>query len=133
MTLGGAGMCLLGIANGEQAPQTITLGVVWVFLYLLVISSLVAFIAFVWLLEHVSATKVSTYAYVNPLIAVLLGAFLHDEPISTALLAGTVLILIALFLVRGGEQPLRTGSKAQANQTASPAHFRAVSNLEEVR
>ena len=89
-------------------------------MYLLVVSSLVAFIAFVWLLEHVSATKVSTYAYVNPLIAVLLGTFLHDEPISTALIAGTILILIALFLVRGGERPLRTGSQAQANQKLRP-------------
>lgn len=118
MTLGGAGMCILGIANGEQAPATITPGVVWVFLYLLVVSSLVAFVAFVWLLEHVSATKVSTYAYVNPLIAVLLGTLLHDEPISTALIAGTLLILVAVFLVRGGERLLSTNSRAQANQSA---------------
>src|SRR4029077_7467686 len=87
---------------------------VWVFLYLLVVSSLVAFIAFVWLLEHVSATKVSTYAYVNPLIAVLLGTLLHDEPISTALIAGTILILIALFLVRGGERTRNTVAEARS-------------------
>jgi drug/metabolite transporter (DMT)-like permease len=114
MALGGAGMFGLGLLLGERAPETITPGVVAVFLYLLVVSSLVAFIAFVWLLEHVSATKVSTYAYVNPLIAVLLGTVFHAEPVSDALIAGTVLILVAVFLVRGGERAAKVASRVAA-------------------
>ena len=101
MTLGGLGLLAIGILRGETPPETITPGVVGVFLYLLVFGSLIAFVAFHWLLEHVSAPKVGTYAYVNPLVAVLLGTLFHREPFSAALVAGMLMILAGVFLVRG--------------------------------
>jgi drug/metabolite transporter (DMT)-like permease len=104
MMFGGVGMIGLGMLMGERAPSSISREAVLVFLYLLVVSSLVAFVAFVWLLEHVSATKVSTYAYVNPLVAVLLGSAAHNEPITPALMTGMLLILVGVFLVRGADQ-----------------------------
>ena len=61
------------------------------------------FVSFNWLLEHVSAARVGTYAYVNPLIAVLLGWAVHSEPVSAWLLEGLSCILVGVFLVRWGE------------------------------
>ena len=105
MALGGGAMVAIGCLLGERPPERISAGVVAVFLYLLIVGSLIAFVAFHWLLEHVSAPKVGTYAYVNPLVAVLLGTWLHDESISLALISGMTLILAGVFLVRGGDRP----------------------------
>lgn len=107
MALGGSGMILVGLALGEQPPERITAATAAVFVYLLVFGSLVAFVAFHWLLEHVPATKVGTYAYVNPLVAVLLGTWWRGEPFTPALVGGMVLILTAVGLVRVGERPRR--------------------------
>lgn len=104
MALGGVGMITLGVLRGETPPAAITPGMVGVFVYLLVFGSLIAFVAFHWLLEHVPAPTVGTYAYVNPLVAVALGSFLHQEPVSLALVAGMLLILTGVFLVRGGNR-----------------------------
>ena len=105
MAFAGAAMIAFGLLYGEIPPQRISVRAIGAFLYLLIVGSLIAFVAFHWLLEHVSAPKVGTYAYVNPLVAVLLGAWLHDEPISLALIAGMTLILAGVFLVRGGDRP----------------------------
>lgn len=105
MFLGGGGMVLVGFLLGEQPPERVTAGTAAVFVYLLVFGSLLAFVVFHWLLEHVPATKVATYAYVNPLVAVLLGTWWRHEPITWTLASGMALILMAVFLVRGGERP----------------------------
>ena len=57
------------------------------------------FTAYIWLLAHVPAAKVATYAYVNPVIAVLLGWWLLDERISPAVALGSAIIIIAVVLV----------------------------------
>jgi len=102
MTFGGAVMTLLGLSLGETPPASVSLASIGAFLYLLIFGSLTAFVAFTWLLEHVSAPNVTTYAYVNPLVAVLLGAWLHDEEMPVSLILGMLLIFAALFLVRHG-------------------------------
>jgi drug/metabolite transporter (DMT)-like permease len=68
-------------------------------LYLIVAGSIVAFTAYVWLIHHESPTKVGTYAYVNPVIAVLLGYALAGESLSTRTIAGTLLILISVVVI----------------------------------
>ena len=105
MAFGGLGMSLVGLTLGESPPETVSVSTIGVFIYLLVFGSLIAFLAFHFLLEHVPATKVGTYAYVNPLVAVLLGAWWRGEPFTGALVGGMVLILLAVFLVRIGEPP----------------------------
>ncbi len=105
MSLAGAVMVGAGFLYGESIPARVSGRAIGAFLYLLIVGSLIAFVAFHWLLEYVSAPKVGTYAYVNPLVAVLLGAWLHDEPISRALIGGMTLILAGVFLVRGGDRP----------------------------
>jgi drug/metabolite transporter (DMT)-like permease len=67
--------------------------------YLIVFGSLVAFSAYTWLLQNAPVSLVSTYAYVNPVIAVFLGTLFLTEPITPAMLAGAVLILAAVAFI----------------------------------
>jgi drug/metabolite transporter (DMT)-like permease len=64
-----------------------------------VVGSLVAFSTFVWLLKHSTPARVSTYAYVNPVVAVILGWWLADEPVSGRTIAAAVLIVAAVVLI----------------------------------
>ena len=67
--------------------------------YLIIFGSLLAFTAFVWLLAHMPATRVSSHAYVNPIVAVALGYFAAGEPVTTRTLAGTALVLFSVFMI----------------------------------
>jgi drug/metabolite transporter (DMT)-like permease len=100
MMLGGIGLFALSAGFGEMHPfPHISIRAVWALLYLIVFGSLVAFTAFIWLLGHMSASRVSSYAYVNPIIAVAIGYFWAGEPITPRIIAGTALVLISVFLI----------------------------------
>lgn len=68
-------------------------------LYLTTFGSLVAFTAYMYLLEHVSASLVSTYAYVNPVVAVILGWFIAHEPLTVRTLIAAVVIIAGVALI----------------------------------
>lgn len=68
-------------------------------LYLVVAGSIIAFTAYVWLIHHESPTKVGTYAYVNPVVAVLLGYFLAGEPLGLRTVLGTMFVLISVIVI----------------------------------
>jgi drug/metabolite transporter (DMT)-like permease len=68
-------------------------------LYLIIFGSVIAFSAYVLLLGHTSVTRTSTYTYVNPIIAVILGWLIASEEITTALLIATIVIIISVYLV----------------------------------
>jgi drug/metabolite transporter (DMT)-like permease len=109
MLAGGALLTLTGLGAGEAArfdPAAVSLGSVAALAYLIVFGSLVAFTAYVWLMRHVAAPKVATYAYVNPVIAVILGWLLAGEPIGARTLVAAAVILGAVALLtvvrRGG-------------------------------
>src|SRR5271156_4262494 len=68
-------------------------------LYLIVAGSIVAFTAYVWLLHHESPTKVGTYAYINPLVAVVLGYFFGGEGLGSRTILGTLCVLISVVLI----------------------------------
>jgi drug/metabolite transporter (DMT)-like permease len=100
MMLGGAMLLLLSAGFGEMHPfPHISLRAVGALLYLIVFGSLLAFTAFVWLLAHMPATRVSSHAYVNPIVAVALGYFMAGEVITGRILAGTALVLVSVFLI----------------------------------
>lgn len=102
MILGGICQTALGTAIGEW-PEMIarTNGqAVLAFTYLLIVGSLTGFVAFNWLLGHVSAAKVGTYAYVNPIIAVFIAWLMQETQITEALLAGIAVVLVGVYLVR---------------------------------
>ncbi len=109
LIFGGAGITLAGVLLGEIAswPDVVTPRAIEAFLYLLLVGSLLGFVAFNWLLQHVAAAKVGTYAYVNPMIAVVVG-WAAGEEVTWWLLAGIAVILVGVFLVRGGERRART-------------------------
>ena len=67
--------------------------------YLTVAGSIIAFTAYVWLIHHESPTKVGTYAYVNPVIAVLLGYFLGGEALGARTILGTTLVLVSVIVI----------------------------------
>jgi drug/metabolite transporter (DMT)-like permease len=102
MFLGGACQIAIGLALGEtqQLPSQVTAWALGSFLYLLIVGSLLGFVAYNWLLGHVAASRVGTYAYVNPAVALLLG-WLTGEAMTPALLLGIAVILLGVYLVRG--------------------------------
>jgi drug/metabolite transporter (DMT)-like permease len=95
---------LVLVAGGLIAGESLDLGAfsaksVAAFFYLVVIGSIVAFSAYSWLLTNAPISKVSTYAYVNPVIAVLLGAVFLSEDVAVATLAGMVLVLVSVWVI----------------------------------
>jgi drug/metabolite transporter (DMT)-like permease len=67
--------------------------------YLIVAGSIVAFTAYVWLIHHESPTMVGTYAYVNPVVAILIGYFFAGEPLGRRTIIGTVLVLVSVVVI----------------------------------
>jgi drug/metabolite transporter (DMT)-like permease len=86
--------------------------------YLVVFGSLVTYTAYIYLLDHVAVPKVATYAYINPMIAVLLGALFLSERLARVEYAGMAAILIAVFLV--------TSSKLKSGKPAAEVELAAV-------
>ena len=102
MLAGGALLLLLGLLTGEWAE--LHLGQVsrasWLgFGYLVVFGSLVAFTAYSWLMKNAPAARVATYAYVNPVVAVLLGWVLLGERLTGQMLIGAVVIVGSVVLI----------------------------------
>jgi drug/metabolite transporter (DMT)-like permease len=88
-----------------------------------VFGSLIAFSTFTWLMKHCSPAKVSTYAYVNPVVAVFLGWLVLHEPISPRLfLAATIIIAgVALITISKTKQPAVTPPSPAAPPATKPA------------
>ncbi|MGB9079271.1 MAG: EamA family transporter [Terracidiphilus sp.] len=107
MVLGGSTLLVLSALFGEMHPfPHISARAAGAELYLIVFGSLLGFTAFVWLLAHMPATRISSYAYVNPIVAVALGYFVANEPVTPRTLVGTALVLLSVFLIlRPGRQP----------------------------
>lgn len=67
--------------------------------YLIVAGSIVAYTAYVWLIHHESPTKVGTYAYVNPVVAVVIGYFFGGEPLGARTILGTLFVLVSVVVI----------------------------------
>jgi drug/metabolite transporter (DMT)-like permease len=100
MVLGGGILLALSASFGELHPfPHVSLRGALALRYLIVCGSLLGFTAFVWLLARMPATRVSSHAYVNPVVAVALGYFVAGEAITTRTLIGTALVLASVFLI----------------------------------
>jgi drug/metabolite transporter (DMT)-like permease len=102
MLAGGVFLVLAAAALGEFPhfhPWTVSQGAWLSLLYLIVAGSIIGFTAYVWLIDHESPTKVGTYAYVNPVVAVLLGYFLAGEALGLRTILGTLLILVSVVVI----------------------------------
>ena len=110
MLCGGVAMCVVGTLVGErfhQLPSAHAIGAFW---YLVVMGSLVGFSAYIWLLHHVRPALASSYEYVNPAIAVVLGALLAHERFGGRELAAMGVILLGVVVI--------TLAKTRAPKTA---------------
>ena len=100
MLVGGAAITLLGLLGGEAADWHTTSRGLGALAYLVVFGSIVGFTAYAYALRHASATVVGTYAYVNPVVAVLLGWLVLGEAVTSRTIAAMVLILGAVLMIQ---------------------------------
>ena len=80
--------------------------------YLIVAGSIIGFTAYVWLIHHESPTKVGTYAYVNPVVAVLVGYFFGGEPLGPRTVLGTLLVLVSVVVITTAKKVREPRSQA---------------------
>jgi len=102
MLTGGLMLALLGTASGEFRDlhlEKISSAAWWALTYLVLAGSIVAFTAYTWLIHHESPTKVGTYAYVNPVVAVILGYFAVGEPLGLRTIIGTLCVLFSVVVI----------------------------------
>jgi drug/metabolite transporter (DMT)-like permease len=102
MFAGGVLLTFTAAALGEFRdfhPLSVSRGAWFALLYLIVAGSIIAFTAYVWLIHHESPTRVGTYAYVNPVVAVLIGYFFGGEALGLRTILGTVFVLASVVLI----------------------------------
>lgn len=114
MLAGGALLAVLGLSLGEADDMgQVSLKSALALAYLVIFGSIVAFSAYIWLLRVAPTSLVSTYAYVNPVVAVALGWTIENEPIGIRTVVAGAMILVAVALI--------VGAPAARARTAGPA------------
>jgi len=102
MIAGGIQLLVLAILSGEfvgfRAPA-VSWNAWFALAYLIVAGSIVGFTAYIWLLHHESPTKVGTYAYVNPVVAVAFGHFMGGETVGPRTLVGALCVLVSVITI----------------------------------
>lgn len=123
MLVGGVVLAILGPLLGEHWLTVAThasFKSLAATVYLAVIGSIVAFTAYVWLLQHAPISRVATYAYVNPVVAVVLGAILLSERITiTTMIGGAVIIASVAVVIRAESH---SGPDAGSEAEEPPGH-----------
>src|SRR5205809_1995256 len=124
MICGGALLILVGFGLGEQRgfdPRHVTWLSIGAFVYLVLIGALIGYTAYFYLLRHCDPAKVATYAYVNPVVAVILGALFAGEHLASrtilaaALIIGSVAIVITTQQLRPKSMPPVSAALAEAD------------------
>ncbi len=117
MLAGGVLLTLTSAALGEFRnfdPSAVSRGAWLSLVYLIIAGSIVAFTAYVWLIHRESPTKVGTYAYVNPVVAVLIGYFLGGETLGLRTILGTLFVLIGVIVITTTPKPKPTAMLSAA-------------------
>jgi len=108
MLAGGILLALAAAIFGEFRGfhiQAVSHGAWFALAYLIVAGSIVGFTSYVWLIHYQSPTKVGTYAYVNPVVAVIVGYFLGGETVGLRTLLGTLLVLVSVIVITTTRAP----------------------------
>ncbi len=95
----GAGNLIFALIAGDLSRVTWTTRGISATFYLVVCGSWIGYTAYIWLLKHVPTSKVSTYAYVNPVVAVFLGWLILHERVDRFILAGSAIVVLSVILV----------------------------------
>lgn len=115
MLMGSIGLFIVSVGSGELAGWEVSLVTAksaWGLIYLIFIGSLVGFVSYGWLLQNAPISLVATYAYVNPIVAVLLGNWLADEPLEPRIwLAAAIIVGSVMFINRS-----RSGVQKEAKK-----------------
>ena len=117
MLCGGALMFGAGLVSGEMRDlhlEKITALSLGAFVYLVLIGAIVGYTAYIWLLQHCDPSKVATYAYVNPVVAVLLGSLFAGETL-------TIRTMVAAAIIIGSVAVVITAQQAGRKIAVSPA------------
>lgn len=123
MLCGGLVLLALGGASGERFHASAYDARTWIALgYLVVFGSVVAFTSYVWLLASAPISLVSTYAYINPVVAVFLGALILSEPVTGAVVVGGGIVVLAVAIVISAERPRRKPVPEPEAECAGPGH-----------
>ncbi|MGC4769792.1 EamA family transporter [Micromonospora sp. DT44] len=124
MAAGALALAVVAAGRGELSdfhPSAVSARSWLALAYLMVAGSLVAFTAYVWLLQSAPISLVSTYAYVNPAVAVALGALLVAEPITPQVLLGGAVIVAGVALVVSTERPRRKTAESRSGAARTGA------------
>jgi drug/metabolite transporter (DMT)-like permease len=132
MLAGGAALVLVAGVTGEFGQvhfAAISLKSLLALAFLIIFGSLIGYSSYVWLLRHVSAARVSTYAYVNPVVAVFLGWAFASEPITWVTLVSAAVIISSVALItisRGRRAQSQSATPADANSSATAEPTEAI-------
>lgn len=100
MFISGSILLLVAYSTGNVIPLNAIPALAWGSMaYLVVVGSLIAFVAFIYTLQHLPATLASVYAYINPIVAILLGAALANEPLTWFIAIGGILTIAGVYLM----------------------------------
>lgn len=127
MITGGIALFAGGLIHGEWKDfqvSRLTPQSLGAFVYLIFIGAIVGYTAYFWLLQHCEPAKVATYAYVNPIVAVLLGAFFADERLTLRTLVAAAMIVGSVALVITAEQMKAKRGEARRASLAEAAQAR---------
>jgi drug/metabolite transporter (DMT)-like permease len=133
MLLGGTVMTAAGTAFGEWDSLSFSPRTAVAFAYLILVGSIGGFIAYIYALRHLPVSIVSLYAYINPVIAVVLGALVLGEPFTPRIVAAAALVLAGLALVRLSSAKTErsiAGARARAEPIPGSERDRSVDSAE---
>jgi len=114
VTAAGVGNFVFAFLNGDLKHATWAPKSLAAVGYLVVCGSWIGYTAYIWLLEHVPTSKVSTYAYVNPVVAVFLGWLILNEKVDRYILAGSAIVVLSVILVTSAKVKEKVASEEMA-------------------
>jgi len=114
MIFAGAGNLAFGMVAGDLSRVVWTARGIGATVYLIVCGSWIGYTAYIWLLGHVPTSKVSTYAYVNPVVAVFLGWLILHEPVDRYILAGSAIVIASVILVTSAQVTKKPAAEEMA-------------------
>ncbi|AET69520.1 DMT(drug/metabolite transporter) superfamily permease [Desulfosporosinus orientis DSM 765] len=118
MFAGGVGLTILGLLIGEAGSIHLSIKGIGAMAYLIFVGSILGYSSYIYVLEKWPASKAGTYAYVNPVVGILLGAVFLKEPVSSFVILSAIIILEGVFLVqvsKTGKTPPRTVKRTLAS------------------
>jgi drug/metabolite transporter (DMT)-like permease len=115
MFISGIVLNIIATAAGDTIPVWEIRTDTWIaILFLVVVSSIIAFLAYIYALQHLPTSLVSIYAYINPIIAVMAGSFFIAEPLTALILTGAVVTLTGVYIVNRALQHQRAAALANS-------------------